>query len=158
MWACNSAPIQLGQLFPHNPFKPEVRSLSMGKSEISKVDSKGRLQIPSSFRQTLRIKEDSEVLVNLDEANQRLILTNATEKSLLMIIISMSDAPGSLARMAKVMAENGVDLVSTESRSISRGKEAEWQVICEPSSIQDKEKLKKKLLKEGAVKVNFKAI
>ncbi|MEK6843288.1 MAG: ACT domain-containing protein [Candidatus Micrarchaeota archaeon] len=130
----------------------------MGKSEISKVDSKGRLQIPSSFRQTLRIKEDSEVLVNLDEANQRLILTNATEKSLLMIIISMSDAPGSLARMAKVMAENGVDLVSTESRSISRGKEAEWQVICEPSSIQDKEKLKKKLLKEGAVKVNFKAI
>ncbi|MFH1095832.1 MAG: hypothetical protein V1728_06455, partial [Candidatus Micrarchaeota archaeon] len=100
----------------------------MASSEIAKLDSKGRILIPSSFRSALRLGIDSEVLMHLDELNAAITLTPANERGLVSMTIGLSDAPGSLARMAKVLADAGVDLVSSESRSVHRGQNAEWRV------------------------------
>jgi len=127
----------------------------MSKTEIAKVDSKGRLQLASSLREFLNLKSGSDVLLSLDEERQRLILTPSSEKSLVSIRIAIGDAPGSLAKMAQVLAREGVDLVSSQSRSLSRGRAAEWLVVCSANSVRDHAKLKKKLISAGALSVSF---
>jgi AbrB family looped-hinge helix DNA binding protein len=121
----------------------------MSSSEIGRLDSKGRLIIPSGLRDYLRLKPGSQVLVSLDEERFQIIITPASEKKLVLMKIGLCDNPGSLAAAAKVLASEGVDLVSTESRSLSRGKTAEWRVVCSAGSVKDFAGLKKKLLKAG---------
>lgn len=131
---------------------------SMGKTEIARIDSKGRLQISSGYRDFLGLKPGSEVLVSLDDENNVIILTPSAEKSLVKLKIGISDAPGSLAKMASLLAKNGVDLVATESRSISRGKNAEWRVTCSADSVRDLKSLKKRILDAGAKSFSSKKI
>jgi len=127
----------------------------MSRTEIAKVDSKGRLQLPSSLREFLNLKPGSDVLLSLDEPGQRLILTPSSEKALVSIRIAIGDSPGSLAKMAQVLASSGGDLVSSQSRSLSRGRAAEWQVVCSANSVSDHAKLKKKFISAGALSVSF---
>ena len=127
----------------------------MSSSEVMRLDSKGRVIIPAGFRDFLRLKPDSEVLLSLDEENARLVLTPTSEKKLTSIKIAISDKPGSLARIAKVLADEGVDLISSESRSLSRGKSAEWRVTCSADSLKNANSLKKKLSKAGATRVQL---
>lgn len=127
-------------------------------SEISKLDSKGRLQIPSSFREFLILKPSSPLLVSLDEQNARLVLTPTSEKKLVIIKIEISDKPGSLAAAASALSKEGVDLVSSESHSMASGKSAEWKVICGASSVKDPHSIRKRLLSAGAKSVSIKRL
>ncbi len=122
----------------------------MSSSEIGRLDSKGRLIIPSGLRGYLRLKPGSQVLVSLDEERFQIIITPTSEKKLVLMKIGLSDGPGSLAAAAKVLAAEGVDLVSTESRSLSRGKTAEWSAVCSAGSARGLVSIRKKLLKAGA--------
>ena len=124
-------------------------------SQVGKLDTKGRLMIPGGFRGYLRLKPGSEVLVNLDPEKARIVITPTSEKQLTLIKIGLSDKPGSLAKIAKALADAGIDLVSTESRSTSRGQSAEWLVTCSSSSIRDLNAIKKAALRAGAT--NFAA-
>ena len=76
-------------------------------------------------------------------------------EELVVIEIVMGDEPGTLARLAKTLSDLGVDLVSSESRSTSRGKAAAWRVVCNASSVRDKNELKRRLEKSGAKTVRF---
>ncbi|MBI5176645.1 hypothetical protein HY995_01000 [Candidatus Micrarchaeota archaeon] len=130
----------------------------MSSSQIVRLDSKGRIVIPSGFRNFLRLKPDSEVLVTLDSEGGRLTITPAGEKKLVRLVIGISDAPGSLANAAKVLADSGVDLVSSESRSVARGKSAEWRVTCSADSVKDLNSLKKKLVAAGITSFSTKKL
>ncbi|MBI3587971.1 hypothetical protein HY095_02145 [Candidatus Micrarchaeota archaeon] len=130
----------------------------MSSSQIVRLDSKGRTVIPSGFRNFLRLKPDSEVLVTLDSEGGRLTITPAGEKKLVRLVIGISDAPGSLANAAKVLADSGVDLVSSESRSVARGKSAEWRVTCSADSVKDLNSLKKKLVAAGITSFSTKKL
>ncbi|MFH1095406.1 MAG: ACT domain-containing protein, partial [Candidatus Micrarchaeota archaeon] len=77
---------------------------------------------------------------------------------LVSMTIGLSDAPGSLARMAKVLADAGVDLVSSESRSVHRGQNAEWRVLVSADSAHDMAHLKRKLMDAGATSFSFKKV
>ena len=122
----------------------------MATSEVEKLDSKGRIVIPSGFRDFLRLKPGSQVLVNLDEEKMQLAITPSSEKKLTIMKMELSDKPGSLAKVAQALADAGVDLVSTESRSTSRGNSAEWRVTCTLPPTKSLESIKKSLLKSGA--------
>ncbi|OIO27164.1 hypothetical protein AUJ14_00135 [Candidatus Micrarchaeota archaeon CG1_02_55_22] len=124
----------------------------MATAEPAKLDGKGRVLIPSGMREYLRLKPDSTLLVSLDDANGRIIITPTGEKKLAHLIIGISDKPGSLARAAKTLADHGVDLITTESRSLSRGASAEWRVTCSADSLRDVTALKKALLANGATR------
>jgi len=119
-------------------------------SSIERLDSKGRIVIPVGFRDFLRLKSSSQVLVSLDGERAQLIITPATEKQLTVMKIGISDKPGSLAKIAKALADVGVDLISTESHSMSRGKSAEWQITCSPISEKNLATVRKSILKSGA--------
>lgn len=122
----------------------------MATSSIERLDSKGRIVIPAGFRNFLRLKYGSQVLLSLDGENAQLTITPASEKQLTVMKIGISDKPGSLAKIAKALADAGVDLISTESHSMSRGKSAEWQVTCSSISEKNLATVKKAVLKSGA--------
>src|SRR3989338_6701637 len=95
-----------------------------------KVDSKGRVIIPNSFRETLGIKNGENIIAQLEKDNGRLILVPIQEKTR-RLILRLGDAPGTLAKAAQILASNKVDLVYTSSLSMKRGKEAEWEVVAD---------------------------
>lgn len=115
-----------------------------------KIDSKGRLQIPNSFRESLGIKEGENIVAHLDDENGRIILFPIEQKSK-RLTIRFGDEPGALAKTATILAKNKVDLVYTSSRSLKRGKEAEWEIIADFSN-SDTEKLKQELKNENGLK------
>lgn len=119
-------------------------------TEVSKIDSKGRIVIPNSFRSSLGLRVDEEIIVELDKKNERLVLI-PIEKSTRKLEIVFSDAPGTLANVAAILARLKVDLVFTESRSVKRAKEAVWTVVANFSKT-DIVKLKADLKKEKSVK------
>jgi len=113
------------------------------------------LLIPSAMREYLRLRPDSTLLLSLDNVGNRIVITPTNEKKLAFLTIGIPDKPGSLARAAKTLADHGVDLITTESRSLSRGASAEWRVTCSADSLRDVTALKKALLANGATRFEY---
>ena len=67
--------------------------------------------------------------------------------------ITFGDMPGALAKTADILAGLAVDLLSSESRTLRRGKSAEWYVIADVSKCKCRlEDLEQRLLKEGVAR------
>ena len=128
----------------------------MALLENVRIDSRGRIVLPQHFRELLGLKPDDSAYVALDEQNKRIMVSPANEPDLVYLEILISDAPGSLAKAAAAMGKAGLDLVSTESHSTVRGREAVWRVT--GKSARPIDSLKKALLKAGlAVRIVRKA-
>ena len=102
-------------------------------SSIIRLDTRGRLVIPTEFRETLDLKEGDEVLMSLDAKTNTLIISPiyGNADNLVKIEIEFDDKPGSLAKLAETLAKINVDLVMTESKSFQRGKKARWYIIAD---------------------------
>ena len=127
----------------------------MRMSEIVRIDSRGRVTMPSSIRDAVRLSEGMYVMLiaDLDNKQVRIIPFADPEAQLVEFRITFLDVPGALARAAAVLAEQGVDLLSTESRTLRRGETAEWFAITDVSKSKCKmEELREKILREGAAK------
>ena len=98
-----------------------------------KVDSKGRVIIPNSFRAALGIKFGENIEAHLDSVNGRIMLF-PIEKGTRRLLVRFGDVPGSLARVAAILARTRVDLVYTSSRSLKRKREAEWELVADFSN------------------------
>jgi AbrB family looped-hinge helix DNA binding protein len=126
------------------------------KIEKTRLDSKGRAVIPKPFREALGLREGDPVFVSLNERNQAIMITQYSESAVYQLTICMGDAPGTLAKIATILFENGVDLIATESHSTLRTKGAVWRILC---TINRKKtnfaKLKKLLLRNGANSLSF---
>ena len=74
--------------------------------------------------------------------------------------ITLTDAPGALAKVAGILARNTVDLLSSESRTLRRGRSAEWIIIADISKCTCKlDDLQRKIVEEGnATKVTAKGL
>lgn len=119
-------------------------------SQNVKLDSKGRVIIPNSFREILGIKVGENIVAQLDKENERLILL-PIEKKTKKIQVFIGDNPGSLSKVAVILAKNNVDLIYSESRSLKRKKEAVWDIVADLSKT-DLKKLQSDLKREKAVK------
>ncbi len=126
------------------------------KIEQISLDAKGRIVLPASFRSALSLSYGDSLYLALDEKNQTIILSSKPNESLYELTIAMGDAPGTLAHLALVLAKHKVDLVSTESHSLTRSKEAVWRIVCKFEG--DWQGLLEDLKKNGAVKVEKKKI
>jgi AbrB family looped-hinge helix DNA binding protein len=124
-------------------------------SEIVRIDSRGRVTMPSSIRDAVRLSEGMYVILiaNLDKKEVRIIPFADPEAQLVEFRITFADVPGALAKAADILARQGVDLLSSESRTLRRGESAEWVVVADVSTCKCKlDELERKVVEEGAAK------
>jgi AbrB family looped-hinge helix DNA binding protein len=123
----------------------------MTTGAIAKLDGRGRVIIPASFREALALKEGSNVLLRADAKNKTLtILPFAVDSDeLASIELAMGDAPGTLARILSLLSSLNIDLIRSESTAQERGRSAEWNAVLDFSKSRSSlAEVKKKLLKE----------
>ena len=124
----------------------------MRMTEIVRVDSRGRITMPSSIREAIKLSEGMYVMLiaDLDKKELRITPFADPEAKLVELSITFNDVPGALAKAASTLANQGVDLLSSESRTLRRGKSAEWIVTADVSrckcSLND---LEQKIIAEG---------
>jgi AbrB family looped-hinge helix DNA binding protein len=123
--------------------------------EIVRVDSRGRITMPSSLRDAMGIAEGMRVMLigELDKKEIRIIPFADPEAKLIEISVTLSDVRGALAKVATILAKNKIDLLKSESRTLRRGKTAEWVVIADVSQSEiSKDEICRKLVSSGLAK------
>lgn len=133
----------------------------MRMTEIVRVDSRGRITMPSSIREAVKLSEGMYVMLiaDLDKKELRIAPFADPEAKLVELGITFSDIPGALAKAANILATEGVDLLSSESRTLRRGKSAEWIVVADVSRCRcTLKELEDKIVAQGmAEEVNFRS-
>jgi len=124
-------------------------------TEIVRIDSRGRVTMPAHLREAVKLSEGMYVMLvaELEEKEVRILPFADPQAQLVELRITFSDMPGALAKAASILAEAGVDLLSSESRTLRRGKSAEWVVVADVSGCRCKlEELERKIVEGGAAK------
>ena len=127
----------------------------MRMSEIVRIDSRGRITMPSSIREATGLSEGMYVmlLVDLDTKEIRISPFADPEAQLVEFHFMFSDVPGALARVAAILAENHIDLLSSTSRTLRRGEFAEWIVIADISKSEYQlDAIQERILNEGSAR------
>lgn len=101
----------------------------MKNINIVKLDSKGRLLLPSHIRKFLKLGRDEEILIVPQEKDGVLKIIPIYKDSTAEFQIRIKDIPGSLAHIAKKIAGYQFDIIMSESRTLERGKTAEWSLL-----------------------------
>jgi len=131
---------------------PQYSHQVISVNTILKIDNRGRLVIPTEFREALKLKDGDELLLSLDEKINALVLSpiSTQQAQLIRIEIEFADVPGSLAKTANVIAKMNLDLIMTESKSYARGKAARWHIIADRSRCPfPDEDIRKTLMQTG---------
>lgn len=119
------------------------------EQEIVRVDSKGRVTVPSHMRGELGMQEGAyaAVKINREDRSVSISLFAGAKARLVEITMRITDRPGALARVARTLSEMSVDLLSSTSRTMKKGELAEWVVIADfGQSGRGPEEVKKRVL------------
>jgi AbrB family looped-hinge helix DNA binding protein len=120
-------------------------------SHLGKIDSKGRIVLPHTLREALGLTEGMNILIiaDLDLKEVKLIPFKAR---IAEFTLTFSDEPGALAKTASLLAEYGVNLLSSHSVTIERGAKAEWYALGDLSQCKHTvEELERELKRSGLV-------
>lgn len=129
--------------------------MAMRLTELVRMDSKGRIIVPMTYRNSFDLREGMYLMLIADtEAHEIKIIPFADPSAKLVEIhVQLDDVPGALAKVATILAEKNVDLLSTQSRTLHRGQTAEWNTIADVSKCKLKlSELKDTILAHGAAK------
>jgi AbrB family looped-hinge helix DNA binding protein len=114
-----------------------------------KIDSKGRMIIPFQLRDYLRLEEGTQMIITSNENKELRIIPLVGDTA--YIEITIKDDVGALAKIIDVTSKHKVEILTSTSRTIERGKLGEWNAIIDTSSC-DIKKLEKTLLSMKSVK------
>lgn len=125
----------------------------MRNSNITRVDSKGRILIPIHIRKMLGADDGTEIMIIPEHDKSQVRMLPLVRDKTAEVRILMNDVPGSLAHIADALAGHNVNIIMSESRTITRGKLAEWDVIIDTSEANGSiDKLKGELEKSSNIK------
>ena len=107
--------------------------------EIVRVDTRGRITMPTSLRETVGISEGMHVMLigDLEKHEIRVIPFADPEANLYEMHVTLTDKMGALAEVAGILVDYKIDLLSSQSRTLRRGKSAEWFLIVDTSKSTD---------------------
>jgi AbrB family looped-hinge helix DNA binding protein len=125
--------------------------------KIITIDERGRIVIPKEARNALGITTDSQLMMVSDSEAKEIRITPiglSGEKNPIKLRVTMSDAPGALAKLATLFGTFGLSMMYSEAVIVEKDKTAIWTVISE--SPEDLEDLRKSLIERGgALKVEI---
>jgi AbrB family looped-hinge helix DNA binding protein len=106
---------------------------TLERHEIVRIDSKGRLTIPSHMREELAMREGSyaAIRMNSEERTISVSVFAGAQAKLLEIRLKIPDRPGALARAARTLSELKLDLLYSSSSTLKKGELAEWIVVAD---------------------------
>jgi AbrB family looped-hinge helix DNA binding protein len=114
------------------------------RHNITKVDSKGRILIPFHIREYLGLTEGSEIII-INNGSKELRIFPLFKGKNAEIHILMKDVIGTLGKITETVAKHNVDVLMSESKTIERGKIAEWVALVDTSNCEDIKALKDEL-------------
>jgi len=115
---------------------------------LVKVDSKGRITIPQTIRESLGIEAGMLVAMLADTEKKEIIVSPimAENAKVVQIEITMQDRPGALAKVTSKLSDLKVDIIANRCTSITRREEGECTFIVDMSqSSTDVEGVRKAL-------------
>ena len=125
----------------------------MKNSNIVKVDSKGRILIPMHIRNFLKVKDGTEIVIIPDNEKLQVRMLPLLREKTAEIRMLISDMAGSLAGIANILSDYGMNIIMSESRTLVRGESAEWDVIVDTSDRRGTlEQLQKELIQSKLVR------
>jgi len=111
------------------------------RHNITKIDSKGRILIPFHIREYIGLEEGSEVVI-INNGSKELKVFPLFKGRNAEIHIIMADVVGSLGEIAKTIAKHNIDIIMGESKTIDRGKLAEWVVLADTTRCENIKRLR----------------
>ena len=125
----------------------------MKNINITKIDSKGRVLIPRYLRESLNVSEGKEIIILPDAKKNQIKILPLSDSHNLRVTLSLIDTPGSLAGIANILARYNIDIITSESKTITSGQKAEWNIIMDISKCKkDIEGIKNILLGSNYIK------
>ena len=130
-----------------------LRSGLMRNTNIARLDSKGRLLIPSGIRKFLNVEEGTELIILPDSEKAEVRMLPLIREKTAEFRITMADSPGSLALVAEMLQRYNLSVLMSKSRSLIKGKTAEWNLIVDTSQCKGRlEKVKSAMLGSSLIK------
>ena len=111
---------------------------------ITRLDSKGRITVPFHIREYMGIKDGSEFLI-INNENKEIRVFPLLKGKIAHLKIVISDRPGSLSKILNLVAKNNLDILTSTSKSIERGKTAEWTAIVDISMCKNIKRVEQEL-------------
>lgn len=128
--------------------------VGMRLTAIVKVDSKGRITIPQTMRETIGVEPGMLMAVIADTDKKEIIVSPIYGKGTIIyeVEVSLIDRPGAIAEVAEALARNNVDIIAQRCTTIMRGQEGSCTMIIDMSkSSLTEEGLKNILINLDAV-------
>jgi predicted amino acid-binding ACT domain protein len=117
-------------------------NMSMRNFNVVKMDKKGRILIPFHIRYNIGNYDEFLIMNNGEKELKIFPLINGQSAD---IKLQLTDVLGSMARATDILAKHNIDILMSQSKTLEKGKLAEWQAIVDISNCKDMEKLKKDL-------------
>ncbi len=127
--------------------------------KIITIDNRGRIVLPLITRKNLGITTDSQLMLVSDSETKEIRITPVgitKDEKPIKFKITMSDDPGSLARIANIFGDLGISLMYGESVIVEKSKTAIWTVISSTPKDISLDELRESLMEKGkAVNVDI---
>lgn len=120
--------------------------------KIISIDNRGRIVLPLVTRKNLGITTDSQLMLVSDSETKEIRITPvgiSKDDNPIKFRITMSDEPGSLAKIATIFGDLGISLMYGESVILEKSKTAIWTVIGPTPKKLTLEELKENLINKG---------
>jgi bifunctional DNA-binding transcriptional regulator/antitoxin component of YhaV-PrlF toxin-antitoxin module len=120
--------------------------------KIISIDNRGRIVLPLVTRKNLGITTDSQLMLVSDSETKEIRITPvgiSKDEKPIKFRITMSDEPGSLAKIASTFGDLGISLMYGESVILEKSKTAIWTVISPTPKNITMEELRDGLIKNG---------
>ena len=120
--------------------------------KIISIDNRGRIVLPLVTRKNLGITTDSQLMLVSDSETKEIRITPvgiSKDEKPIKFKITMTDEPGSLAKIASTFGDLGISLMYGESVIIEKSKKAIWTVISPTPKNITMDELREGLIKNG---------
>ena len=120
--------------------------------KIISIDNRGRIVLPLVTRKNLGVTTDSQLMLVSDSETKEIRITPVgitRDEKPIKFRITMTDEPGSLAKIATIFGDHGISLMYGESVILEKSKTAIWTVISPTPKDITMEQLREGLIKDG---------